>query len=298
MMVKIYIDKSTKKVICTSIIPLYTTSYGNNGYYAIPIYKAFNNEELYQSLSNKDIKRMEEGIEIITQSALGVKLGIDELQTEYYYYKDGYKRKEVDKLDLTEAEKNSEIYQKIASSNKTCYIGDSIAEGTKNGGYGWYEPLANTIENTSSIKIAKGGYTSQDILDNFVEQIENSDCELTVLAIGTNDIRYNRLDVKNYVKNIKDIIELTNKNVIIISPWKPLISDFKNLTEYYEVMKIYDQYAEKLKNFSDEHNYLFVNPNNYIDSVLKYESETDYLLDTIHPNSNKGIKLYSQSILH
>ncbi|HAB67558.1 MAG TPA: hypothetical protein DCE23_09360, partial [Firmicutes bacterium] len=194
MMVKIYVDKDRKDINAISIIPLYSFKENNKGYVTIPIYDGFNNSELNKKLSYKDIERMKKGIEIISKESMDVLLNNDILEKEYFYFTDGYKRQEVEKLDLSVEEENSSIYKVMKKSNKTCYIGDDYTAGNKNGGFGWFEPLVSTFDN-EYVKISNIGINSSDAVNKYKDIINNSNCDLYVVALGSNDIRKNYLNV-------------------------------------------------------------------------------------------------------
>ncbi len=297
IMAKIYIDKETKKINATSIIPLYAYKQGNNAYTSLPIYDALSNENIYNSLSYLDIKRMQEGIKIVTKSTIGVELESSQLQNEYYYFEEGYKRQVVPPLQLEEDEQGNPLYEKMQQAKKICYIGDSITKGSNNGGYGWFEPIQNTLKNDYQI-IAEGGLTSTDIVNKFSKIIKDSNCDLSVIAIGTNDIRYNSTSADIFLDNLNEIISDTNRNIIIISPWQPLVKDYLSIDEYYQDLKLYDQYEQELRKFSINNHYLYTNPNFFIQKSLIDKPSNYYYLDGIHPNGGVGIQLYSRSILH
>ena len=144
------------------------------------------------------------------------------------------------------------------------------------------------------INISKGSYTSYDVLDNFSDKIKESNCDLNIINIGTNDIRYNKEDVNNYINNINKIIELNNAETIVIAPWETTERDYnisKNDSEKRKLYKVYDEALKELDNI------YYINPNSYIKNAIEYNGEDSYLLDGIHPNNISGIKLYSFAVL-
>ena len=56
-------------------------------------------------------------------------------------------------------------------------------------------------------------------------------------------------------------------------------------------------YSQALDAYCTEENFLFVNPNERINSMLRLYPDSKYLVDFIHPNSTEGIRLYSESVL-
>ena len=60
-------------------------------------------------------------------------------------------------------------------------------------------------------------------------------------------------------------------------------------------MELIKKYSSQLEKYSKKNNYIFVNPNKYLEKIITKNTDK-YMVDYIHPNSNKGIELYSKSI--
>jgi hypothetical protein len=58
-----------------------------------------------------------------------------------------------------------------------------------------------------------------------------------------------------------------------------------------------DEYSESLKKYCHKNNFLFINPNKYINEKIKNNNRKQYILDQIHPNENKGIELFNEAVL-
>lgn len=297
IMVKVYVDKDRKNVNGVSIVPLYSYKNSHSGYVALPIYKAFKDIEMYNSLSQTDIDRMSEGLEIISKTTLDVSLNKDILEKEYFYFIDGYKRQEAEKLVLTSTEEKSPVYEMLRNSTKTCYVGDQYTVGSKNGGYGWFEPLVRTFDQ-EFVKISTTGYTAEDAANNYYNVMHNSNCDLFVVNIGANDIRKNYTNVDLYIDNVNRLLKDINKNVIMVAPWQPLEMEYEDINNYYKDIELFEVYNKRLKKYCDEKDCLYVNPNGYIKKVIENSYVEDYYNDYFYPNSNKGIELFSRSILN
>ena len=197
------------------------------------------------------------------------------------------------KLELTNEDKSTPLYNKINQSNKICFIGDSITNGFKNGYYPWYIPLMKNF-NKEVVNISKEGYTAGDIVYIFSKDIKDSDCDLNIINVGTNDIRYHKTDVNKYIYDIKKIIELTYGEVILLAPWQTTEKDNRRDKNDQEKRKLYEIYNNELKRIENAY---YIDPNPYIKKALKKDGEDTYLLDGVHPNNDEGIKLYSYAVL-
>ena len=303
--VEIYVNKSSKKVISSSIIPMYTQANNDGFYRAIPIYEIMTDKELYNSLSKYEMKRIEEVHSLITKVMINEDVNINNIEKKYYYFKDGYKRGKTEKLEINDAV-NSKVYNEFINSNNYCFIGDSVTEGTKNGGYGWYEPLILNFNGNVKTS-AHGSYTTKMLLDEKKNEIKDCSSDLNIIAIGTNDIRYRdesicAMNEKDYIKNIDSIVKIVKNNkpnskIILIAPWISLISDNVTPLSQEEKEILFKKYNNALNDYANENNYLYVDPNEYILNELKGTNSKYYLIDHIHPNKINGIRLYSEAVL-
>ncbi len=297
--VNVYIDKKAKKVINSSIIPMFTKSDKDGFYYSIPIYDILNNIDIYNSMSNTELKRIEEIQKLITKVMLNKELSIYDVNEFYFYTKEGYKPNEIKKLDIS-SYKTKQLYQELEHSKSVCFIGDSITDGTINNGHGWYEPLMLNF-NTKINKASYGSYTSKLLLKNKKTEIKNCSSDLNIIAIGTNDIRY-RNDVSaltshEYINNINEIIKLLDsKRIILIAPFYSMNNDTVTKLDLIEKNKLFNEYTKQLEDYALKNNYLFINPNNILEETLNNTNSSFYLIDYIHPNI-KGLYLYSKAIL-
>ena len=298
--VNIYIDTKTKKVINASIIPMFTKGDKNGFYYSIPIYDILDNIDIYNSMSNNELKRINEIQKLITKIMLGEEITTDNIEKEYYYTKDGYIKSEMEKLNIDSSLKKKKLYQELQYSKSVCFIGDSITEGTTNGHHGWYEPLIQNFD-VEVKKAAYGSYTTKLLLKNKQKELKECSSNLNIIAIGTNDIRYRNensaMTSNEYIQNIKKIIEtLDNKRIVLIAPFYSMNYDKVTKLSLEEKNKLFKEYSDELEKFADENNYLFINPNNILEKELNNSNTSFYLKDYIHPN-HKGLYLYSEAVL-
>lgn len=298
--VNIYIDTKTKKVTNASIIPMFTKGDRNGFYYSIPIYDILDNIDIYNSMSNNELKRINEIQKLITKIMLGEEITTDNIEKEYYYTKDGYIKSEMEKLNIDSSLKKKKLYQELQYSKSVCFIGDSITEGTTNGHHGWYEPLIQNFD-VEVKKAAYGSYTTKLLLKNKQKELKECSSNLNIIAIGTNDIRYRNensaMTSNEYIQNIKKIIEtLDNKRIVLIAPFYSMNYDKVTKLSLEEKNKLFKEYSDELEKFANENNYLFINPNNILEKELNNSNTSFYLKDYIHPN-HKGLYLYSEAVL-
>lgn len=298
--VNIYIDTKTKKVTNASIIPMFTKGDRNGFYYSIPIYDILDNIDIYNSMSNNELKRINEIQKLITKVMLREEITTDNIEKEYYYTKDGYKKSGMEKLNIDSSLKKTKLYQELQYSKSVCFIGDSITEGTTNGHHGWYEPLIQNFD-VEVKKAAYGSYTTKLLLKNKQKELKECSSNLNIIAIGTNDIRYRNensaMTSNEYIQNIKKIIEtLDNKRIVLIAPFYSMNYDKVTKLSLEEKNKLFKEYSDELEKFANENNYLFINPNNILEKELNNSNTSFYLKDYIHPN-HKGLYLYSEAVL-
>ena len=303
--VKVYLDPENKSVIGAGVIPMWTHALVNSLHRALPIYDIIYNPALENQISRFEMNRVDEVQRLVTSVLLKTEVPLHQSQKIYYLFPEGYYRQRTPKLELTEEIMKTEIYQLLEGNKKVSFVGDSITEGSKNGGYGWFEPLAESIEGLSYNQKAWPGATSVTLLDN-IEEIYSQETDIYVIAIGVNDIRYRDKNIcamtsEEYINNIDKLVKyILSNNVhadfVFVAPWPVLPNDpycFLMPDEKENLMEIY---AEELENYCSENGFLFVNPYGLISRVLNTEIASNYLIDHIHPNASDGIKLYSMSV--
>ncbi|MBR1884589.1 MAG: SGNH/GDSL hydrolase family protein [Clostridia bacterium] len=301
-MVEVYIDKTTKKLVGSSIIPMWVRSALNSNYTPIPLKSIVTDESLKNKISTYELEKVEEICKFITKTMIATELKLDSISEKLYFMKDGYKREKVDKIQI---DKNSKIVKEISKSKSVCFIGDSITEGTKNGGYGWYEPLINIFENIDVSNVSKGSATVKTIIEEYKNAPKTA--ELYIIAIGTNDIRYRdksicAMDEETYIKSIESLIDnIPNSKVArfaFIAPWFSTTDDTVLCkVPVDEKEEIFERYSDRLEQYCLEKGYTYINPNEIIFSVLDKERISKYLIDYIHPNVTCGIPLYSTAVM-
>ena len=304
--VDLYIDKETKKVIATDVIPMYTQEFKNGYFRALPIYDIMNDRELSSSMSTYELHRVEEVSKLITKVMIKREVSLKNVKQSYYFINNNHYT-ETDFLDIIEKYKDKELYKLINKSNKIVFIGDSITEGTMNNYHPYYEPLMDTFQDKKVVNISKGSYTTKKIIRDYQNDIIDSKGDLYIIAIGTNDVRYRNKKTcaytsDEYVKQIDKIVELIKKSnsdakIVFIAPWFSLSDDTVSRLNEKDKNEMMDKYSSSIEKYSKENNYMYINPNNYLKEEVNKDRKK-YMVDFIHPNDSNGIKLYSEAILH
>ncbi len=301
-MVEIYVDRSTKKIIGGAVIPLWTQSKISGNYRALPVNEIFTNEKLRGELSTNDFARAEEVLKHVTKIMLGVEINLN--QQKYFFNEGGFIRVKAKPLNISE-EMHGDFYNALTAAENVCFIGDSLTEGTKNGGVAWFEPLENLVRG-KIFNISKGGATTKTLLERLDEMIKTG-ADLFVVAVGTNDIRYRDKNIcamtpEEYVATLQKLrdgirAKIPNAKFVFIAAWTSTDGDFVSALPFGEKIKLNDAYAAALKNWCALQGEIFINPNPYIDARLKIFPQKDYLVDFIHPNADKGVELYAAAVI-
>lgn len=304
MLVDVYIDRDSKQVIGGGIVPLYTQSSIDGNYRALPIYEIVYNYGLRKQLSTDDYARAQNALDIIASVVFNTKMDISSITERYYFDESGFIRIKTSGLELTEEMKNGELYKAFEKADSICFIGDSLTEGTKNGGCPWYEPIEEYLYEKEIYNFSKGGCTVSYINEN-ADSIPIAD--LYVIAVGTNDVRYRdrtqcAMTAEDYVNEIDKLrATLLKKNdkagFVFIAPWYSTDGDPFCPLSYDLKTQLNDEYSKALNEYCDEQKIAFINANTYIRNMLCQNPDSQFLLDHIHPNSGKGVVMYSEAAL-
>lgn len=312
MIVECYLDPETGKPFASACIPIYAYSkYGRSkveNYTGIPIYKLMKDETICPELSRYEYNRIQAVQRLVTKYAIGVEIGLDQIQERYYLFPNlGYVRQLTDLLPEKQfVDDGGVITDMLQRNQKIAFVGDSLTEGTMNGGYGWFEPMMRLYPTKQVVQFAKGSQTSKFFKEN-KKIISGLKADLYFLAMGCNDIRYRNATIcamneSVYVANIDEICQSILENqpsaeIVCISPWKSWRIDPNCRVNLDEKEKLYDRYSSELKKFCESKGFVFVDPNPYIESMVSKRDRRYYMLDYIHCNAGQGIKLYSEAVM-
>lgn len=302
-LIEVYIDRQTKRPIGGGIIPMWTSCPMDGNYRPVPIYDILTDPSLASAYTTRDLERVTEVHEHITGIMLGTPLSTDMIEPVYRFSKEGFLRRQEPAVEIPEELEESAFLKEVKSADSICFLGDSITCGTKNGGIPWYEPLLPYISGKVS-NTSYGGWTSKDLLEH---RNEIGKASLYVIAIGTNDVRYNdenkgAVDPDGYIRNLqelrKSILSISpDARFIFIAPWISTDGDKVSPLTIGEVTERRISYSEALLKFCSAGGDMYIDPNNYIEQKLLTVPQTYYLLDWIHPNRRHGIAMYCEAVL-
>lgn len=311
MLVEAYLDPESGEPFAAAVIPLYAYcgAYCGKGHawVGLPLFKAFRTPEWQDRLSRYEELRLQAVHETITRVALGHKLSADQAQERYFILaSQGYKRTPVTPLQLSPDDRDSLIVKAMQEADSVAFVGDSVTEGTKNGGYGWFEPLASAFPGKRILKFAKGSMTSCYFRDNR-EAIAALHADLYVLAYGCNDIRYRdagscAMTAESFIANVDAVMQaVRQKNpgarLAFIAPWQSAPHDPICKCTREEKDRLYAEYTEALQRYCRQNGLLFIDPNPYICQKRAQRFWNTCMKDHIHPNARNGIRLYSEAVV-
>jgi hypothetical protein len=304
--IDLYIDKNIKKVIGSGVIPMYTQELRKGFFSALPIYKVIKKDKFNVTLNDNEMKRINEIQLLATNVMIGTKVSLHNVQNSYIFINNTY-YSDIDFMKVVEKYKDKELYKLINNSASITFIGDGITEGTLNDFHPWFEPLINCFNKKKIINISKGRYTTKNILMNFKNHILESKSQLYIIGIGTNDIRYRNhefcaMNKNEFIVEINKIVDLIKKSnlnskIVLISPWMSLSNDTVTVVHGNEKKQLYEEFSLSLKEYCEKNNFLYINPNIYLETILNENTKNQYMKDFINPNEDKGIKLYSEAVL-
>lgn len=304
-LIEVYIDRDSKTVIGGGIIPMWTQSSLDGNYRPLPIYEIINNETLKNEISTYEMERVQQANELITNVMLGETLPIDMVRERYIFDENGFMRSRTEQLEISDTMKSGNMYKALSNAENVCFLGDSVTEGTKNGGVAWYEPI-ETLVSGKLYNCSKGGGTVNTLIEN-IDSLETSNIDLYIIAIGTNDVRYRdssecAMTSDVYTERLKTLADKLKKSnpqaeFIFIAPWTSTDGDPYCSLSYSEKIKMNNEYSSALEKFCKDNNYVYINANEYINSYINLYPSSDFLLDHIHPNSTSGVKLYSEAVM-
>ncbi len=305
MLVDVYIDRSSKTVIGGSVVPLYTQSAIDGNYRALPIHEIVNDPTLRSTLSTDDYDRAAAANALVTKVLFGHEMDISAVPERYYFDASGYLRpKTTGGLILSERMKDGVLYGELERASSVCFIGDSVTEGTKNGGCPWYEPIEEYLGDKQVLNYSKGSTTVSYMLDR-VDEIPEA--ELYVIATGTNDVRYRdssicAMTAEEYVQRIdalRSALSQRHKDArfVFIAPWYSTDGDTACDMSFADKTALNEEYTAALEEYCAGNDVAFINANPFIRQALHENPDRTYLLDHIHPNAGIGVVMYSEAVL-
>ncbi|MBP3729554.1 MAG: CapA family protein, partial [Lachnospiraceae bacterium] len=305
-MTEIYIDRDSKELLGGSIIPMWVTASGTGNYRPLPLYLMETDPGLKQRVSVDDAERAGVAKRQIARIMLGEFMDSAYREERWFFDEKGYMRSPCPQLEPDESLQRSEVFRMLSEAERICFVGDSITEGSANGGVGWFEPL-ETFFKSEPIRCGWGSSTVQTLLRDHRKEIGDAKADLFVIAIGTNDIRYREEDLcamtpEAYTESLKELRELIqtrnpSARFLFVAPWTAQDGDSSSRLAYGEKKEMIKAYTEALRTMCRQSGDGFSDPNPYIESWITKYPQSEFLLDAIHPNNDSGVRLYAEAVL-
>ena len=304
-LVEVYIDREEKAVIGGAIIPMWTSSSLVGSYRAVPIYTILTDENAGRLFTTYDLDRVRAVQKHITETMLGTEIDITLPQERYFFDAEGFMRSKAAPVETDEAMESTAFYSLLTKSDRICFVGDSVTEGTKNGGVPWYEPLESIIPG-EIVNCGWGAATTKILLRDHLGEIVNAKADCYVVAIGTNDVRYRNEDCamtpEEYVANLQALRDAVcavtpEAKFVFLAPWTSTDGDRVSKLSYRDKLAMNADYSAALKCWVQSNDDVYVDANKSIDYYLSHYPQSVYLIDYIHPNYLHGVALYSESAL-
>ena len=192
--------------------------------------------------------------------------------------------------------KDCELYEDMQSGKSFCFIGDSITDGNKNKGTPWYRPLTQYIKGNTT-HLSRGGW----FVHHIIEQKERLPaCDVYVVAIGINDVlmpqaEHASSNPDEYIQNMAKIADIIiekspEAKIYFVAPWTFTEQD-------NQIEKRGEDFRAALVEWCDQTDHICINPHPIIASIMNETNKDEFLIDTVHPNDNIGVGLYSYAVL-
>ena len=211
-------------------------------------------------------------------------------------------------LDLTDEMKKGPVYRRLVAAESVCFVGDSLTEGTMNGGVPWYAPLQPLLRG-KVFNISQGGATIKLLRAYFLEEITGTAADCFVIAVGANDILFRDpafcvVTAADYIRQLQALrddvrAQRPDAGFVFIAPWLATEGDASviGLPEPPECGGVYADYTAALQRWCRETGDVFVNANAFLARQFSREKASTYLVDFIHPNAGAGVRLYARAVL-
>ncbi|MGI8372795.1 SGNH/GDSL hydrolase family protein [Priestia megaterium] len=205
------------------------------------------------------------------------------------------------------------LYQKLVELNiskgKVGMIGDSITEGNANNGHPWYEYITPLFPNINFINLGHGGKTTEDFLTTYMSEVKGAACNLYVIALGCNDVRYvndsgstGAKTAAQYVTNMSNIInqcKSVGADIVVINPWATTWSDYKQTMNKKDMDQAFFEYTKEMRSYCATNLIPFIETTPNLKMLLNdMQAVSSWNLDGVHPIGGTGTKLYSYEVLY
>ena len=197
---------------------------------------------------------------------------------------------------MTDELKESELFRDMQSGKSFCFLGDSITYGSLTEGIHWYQPLIPYIKGDIK-ELSHGGWAVKNLID---EGGNIPEADIYVIAIGINDILFpNDEDSahtsEDFISRCSQLGDIINSRspgakIYFIAPWSFIDLDIS-------FVKRGDEFRNALEEWCADTDYIYINPDPVIQSVIAEEGSDKYMCNDFHPNAPDGVGLFSYAVL-
>ncbi len=299
--IEAYIDIASRKVVASSVVPIITHFDSEGTGCAVPIPDLYNGEDIGRRISPMEKRQIERASEMVTR----IMTGVDMPAFAYYSCRpvvteEGNGRTMVRPLDLAGL-KDNRFLEMLDKAGSVCFVGDSVTEGTSNGGIPWYEPIVSNYPDLEVVNVSKGGITSKCLLP--LVSKSRFDVDVAVIAVGCNDIRYRSragaLTPEDYIVAIKSIVSVLRKKakrIVVVTPWPSTRFDPRCEVTMKVKHELYDACSKALKEYCASNGLMCSDPYPALREYFEFNLNSPMLVDHIHPTA-KGTEMYSRLFL-
>ena len=211
-------------------------------------------------------------------------------------------------LQITDEMQNSRICRLLQNVETVCFVGDSLTEGTINGGVPWYEPIRSSIRG-KIVNVSQGGATTKILLAYFLPAIVRAEADLVVVAAGANDILFRdpmfcAMTAADYIQSLQKFRDAVcerrpDAKFVFIAPWIATDGDAGIIGGVVppNTDKTDADYTAARQTWCRDTGDVFIDANGYIARAFASSSPEKYLIDFIHPNAGAGVRLYAEAVL-
>ena len=197
---------------------------------------------------------------------------------------------------ITKKLKDSELFSDFESGKSICFLGDSITEGTVTGGIPWYQPVLPYVKG----EVSNFSHTRWMVKDLINRQYNIPVADIYVVAIGINDIllpydERTSTTSAEYVKRLGQLAQIIkdkspNAKIYFVTPWP--FYNWGNLCDERSI-----QFRAALIEWCKGSDYICIDSQPIITTIMDVEGRQKYMCDTLHPNSTNGVELYCFAVL-
>lgn len=197
------------------------------------------------------------------------------------------------------------LYRLLVTANRlhqtVVVIGDSITEGTVNNGHGWFEYLSHYFPDINFVNKGVGGNGTIDVI-NRMDDILSVAADLYIIAIGTNDVRYQdsahgALTPDDFAANVETICSQLTKPIVVIEPWPAFNGDYTSVLGYARRDSRMRAYSAAEEQYCVQNEIPFIKVFDDLKGGVDFVNKSSLYVDYIHPNYPLGVQYYSEEVL-